>query len=339
MKPPPVKLVATHGENPASLVGGRLGLARWAFGVFLFAALVVVVLHFGDMQDFVQLARAAEPEWLLLAVLAQVATYVSIGAIWREALKEAGHARSLASLVTLGIAKLFADQAISIGGMSGTILLMRGLARRDIPPRIAIAALLVEMVTYYGAYLIVVLIGVGLLLANYKANSLILIGAVVFTIMAVAVPGGVLWVRHLGRLPLPAWTERFPKAMSVLKAVVEAPSDLLRNRNLIVRVAALQLGVFLLGALTLWFSFRALGSSPPFWISFVAFVIASSAATISVIPLGLGSFEAASVMVLHLLGVSLGPGLTATLLLRILTFWLPMIPGLLLMRREFQDED
>ena len=223
--------------------------------------------------------------------------------------------------------------------MSGTILLMRGLARRDIPPRITMAALLVDMVTYYGAYLIVVLIGVGLLLANHKANGLILVGAAVFTIMVVAVPGSVLWARHLGRLPLPTWTARFPRAELLLKALVEAPSDLLRNRNLFVRVATLQLSIFLLDALTLWFSFRALGSSPAFWISYVAFVVASAAATISVIPLGLGSFEAASVMVLHLLGVSLGRGLAATLLLRILTFWSPMIPGLLLTRREFQDED
>ena len=242
-------------------------------------------------------------------------------------------------LATLAIVKLFADQAIPIGGVSGTILLMRGLARRDIPPRITMAALLVDMVTYYGAYLIVVLIGVGLLLANHKANGLILVGAAVFTIMVVAVPGSVLWARHLGRLPLPTWTARFSRAELLLKALVEAPSDLLRNRNLFVRVSTLQLSIFLLDALTLWFSFRALGSSPAFWISYVAFVVASAAATISVIPLGLGSFEAASVMVLHLLGVSLGRGLAATLLLRILTFWSPMIPGLLLTRREFQDED
>ena len=178
-----------------------------------------------------------------------MATYVAAGAIWQEVLKQSGHAQSLASLATLAIVKLFADQAIPIGGMSGTILLMHGLARRDIPPRITMAALLVDMVTYYGAYLIVVLIGVGLLLANHKANGLILVGAAVFTIMVVAVPGGVLLARHLGRLPLPAWTARFPRAVLLLKAVVEAPSDLLRNRNLIVRVATLQVSIFLLDAL------------------------------------------------------------------------------------------
>jgi uncharacterized protein (TIRG00374 family) len=101
------------------------------------------------------------------------------------------------------------------------------------------------------------------------------------------------------------------------------------------KVTLLQLSIFLLDSVTLWLSFQALGHAPPFWNCFVAFVVASAAATIGPIPLGLGTFEAACVAILHLLGVPLSRGLAATLLLRLLTFWLPMIPGVLLTRREF----
>jgi glycosyltransferase 2 family protein len=52
------------------------------------------------------------------------------------------------------------------------------------------------------------------------------------------------------------------------------------------------------------------------------------------IPLGLGTFETACVGMLALLGVAIESALTATLLLRGLTFWLPMVPGLWLARRE-----
>jgi glycosyltransferase 2 family protein len=52
------------------------------------------------------------------------------------------------------------------------------------------------------------------------------------------------------------------------------------------------------------------------------------------IPLGLGTFEAACVGMLSLLGVAIEAALAATLLLRGLTFWLPMVPGLWLARRE-----
>jgi uncharacterized protein (TIRG00374 family) len=100
------------------------------------------------------------------------------------------------------------------------------------------------------------------------------------------------------------------------------------------KVTLLQLSIFLLDSLTLWFAFQALGHAPPFWNCFVAFVVASAAATIGPIPLGLGTFEAACVAILHVLGVPLSSSLAATLLLRFMTFWLPMVPGMLVMRRE-----
>jgi magnesium-transporting ATPase (P-type) len=50
--------------------------------------------------------------------------------------------------------------------------------------------------------------------------------------------------------------------------------------------------------------------------------------------LGLGTFEAACVAMLRTLGVPLEAALTATLLLRGFTLWLPVLPGLLLARRE-----
>lgn len=181
----------------------RGGLARWAFGIFLLAAVIGAVLHFGDIEEFATLARSAKPEWMLLALLAQAGTYVAAGAIWRAALKRAGHPQPLASLAALGLVKLFADQALPIGGVSGVIVLMRGLARRDIPPRITMAALLVDMVTYYGAYLAVVLVAVAILIVNREANAIILVGAAVFAIMVVAVPGAVLWLRRLGRFLCP----------------------------------------------------------------------------------------------------------------------------------------
>jgi hypothetical protein len=54
------------------------------------------------------------------------------------------------------------------------------------------------------------------------------------------------------------------------------------------------------------------------------------------VPLGLGSFEAGSAGMLSLLGVPLPVALAATLLLRGFTLWLPLLPGLILMRGSFK---
>jgi len=55
--------------------------------------------------------------------------------------------------------------------------------------------------------------------------------------------------------------------------------------------------------------------------------------TLGPIPLGLGSFEVTSTTTLHLSRVPIALAFAATMLLRILTLWLPLLPGLFLMRK------
>ena len=84
---------------------------------------------------------------------------------------------------------------------------------------------------------------------------------------------------------------------------------------------------------------RAVGSPTGFAPAFACFLIASVFATLMVVPGGLGTFEGASVAMLHLFGVPLAAALAATLLLRGFTFWLPMLPGLWLARREMAPSE
>lgn len=57
------------------------------------------------------------------------------------------------------------------------------------------------------------------------------------------------------------------------------------------------------------------------------------AVTLGPIPLGLGSFELVCTASLKLLGVPIEAALAGTLMLRVMTLWLPLLPGLFLMRR------
>jgi uncharacterized protein (TIRG00374 family) len=139
----------------------------------------------------------------------------------------------------------------------------------------------------------------------------------------------------VGAHRLPAiWVRRLPGTALLLKTIAEAPTDLLRDPVLLAETVILEFAVFALDALTLWLVFRALGDTPAIWAAYVSFIMASMAATLGPIPLGLGTFEAACVGMLSLLGVTIETALAATLLLRGLTFWLPMVPGLWLAKRE-----
>lgn len=67
-------------------------------------------------------------------------------------------------------------------------------------------------------------------------------------------------------------------------------------------------------------------------VFFIAMIMACSSSTLSPIPLGLGTFEAVATGTLVLLGIKFEAALTAVLLLRGSTFWLPLAPGLWLTR-------
>jgi uncharacterized protein (TIRG00374 family) len=94
--------------------------------------------------------------------------------------------------------------------------------------------------------------------------------------------------------------------------------------------------VFLADAATMQACIHALGVHAPLSAGYVAFMIASIAVILGPIPMGLGSFEAVSIAMLRLFGVPFEAALSATLLFRGFTLWLPLIPGGLLLRHELK---
>ena len=342
------ELLSSQGEfvpdtrtGPLGIAPVRLGeasrvhpLLSWAIGFLALVALILAVLHFGSLERIIELVRSARPAWLLLAILVQAATYVGAALVWRQTLHRAGHPRSLRTLVPLGIAKLFTDQVLPSGGISGTMLVISGLIRRRVPPEVAMAAMLASLVSYDIAYLMVVLTSTGVLWLHDRANFPLLIGVAIFSVITVAIPTAVFGLKRWGdRQPI-TWLSRLFGATALLQALADAPTDLLRSSGLLIQTAGLQVAIFMLDALTLWLAFNSIGAAPAIWVVFVSFAIASMAATIGPIPVGLGTFEAGSVGMLSYLGVSIEAALAGTLLLRGLTFWLPMLPGIWLARRE-----
>jgi len=106
--------------------------------------------------------------------------------------------------------------------------------------------------------------------------------------------------------------------------------------QLLIITTLLQETIFLLDAYTLKVMLNAVGQDVSFLVVFPSFVVASVVATLSPVPLGLGTFEATCVAMLSMLGVTLEAAFTATLLLRGFTLWLPMIPGLWLTKLEMR---
>lgn len=310
--------------------------STWFLGLLLLSGLIVSITHFGEIERFILQVRHSQPSWLIVAFLLQVATYFSVAMVWWQALRHGGVRYPLLLLVPLGVAKLFSDQAMPSGGMTGTAFFVAALKGRGVPPRLCMGTMLVSLVTYYAAYLLAAVTSIILLLVYHAINPWIIAITIIFCLVAVAIPAGVLLLKNWSKAQLPSWLMWPPGVKNLVQAFADAPGELLRNPTLIVFSILFQGAVFLLDAATLWVLLMAIGRQVSFWAAFPSFVLASIAATLGPIPLGLGTFEATCVAMLSLLGIHIEAGLTATLLLRGFTLWLPMLPGLWLARRELR---
>lgn len=310
-------------------------IAGWMSGLLALVAVIAMAAHLGDVEHFLRLLRAIAPGWLLLALLLQAGTYLAVAWSWWLGLRRAGEARLYTSLGTLALEKLFVDQAVPSGGVSGTGFLLAALVRRGVPTRGALAALLADLVGHYAAYLATACAALAVLWHWHQLRSWMVGLTVVFSLVCVAIPVGALSLHRLGGRKV-AWLRRLPGMQTLLDAFVAAPTSVLRRTRLLLAMAALNAGVIVLDAATLWAMLRAIGEQSALAVAFASFVLAMMVAMLGPIPLGLGTFEATCTTALVMFGEPIEAALTATLLLRGFTTWLPMLPGLLLTRRELR---
>lgn len=311
----------------------------WVLAALLIAGVALAAMHWGDVKKFGKLLTEAKPVWLLAAFGLQLTTYLGLSVQWWVALRKGHTPERVGDLFRLTFAKHFADQVVPTAGLSGNVLLVDRLVNLGVPRSNAVAALLLQIIAYYLSYALGAL-WVLVVLWWKSRMSLLLSGAVlVFLVIAIAIPLLVLWLHWRGQEKIPKWISKWSKAENFFELVGEAPGELVRDPVLIAIVTALNLGVFVADALTMQTCLLALGVHAPLSAGYVAFMIASIAVILGPIPMGLGSFEAVSIAMLRLFGVPFEAGLSATLLFRGFTLWLPLFPGGILLRTEFKEEN
>jgi Mg2+-importing ATPase len=308
----------------------------WLAGIALISVLCIAALHFSEAEEIARIAERAQPWWLAVALVLQSATYFAQGEIWRVIGKAAGHTLSRAEAARLSVAKLFVDQALPTAGVSGTAAVARYLGQAGMPMPAVRASVVINLTSYFASYVILLLLALvwlplsGPAFATVAiASALFIAGSIVVVVLLLRLPGRVAsgFVERIGRIkPL----------RSLLEAGAGTDVRLVRSAKLFAQTCAAQVAIMLLDAATLWVLLRALGAEASAIGVFSSFMISNLFRTLGVLPGGLGTFEASSVLTLKLVGVALPVALSATLLFRGLSFWLPMIPGLWLSRRLFR---
>ena len=308
----------------------------WLLALLLLAALAFAGFHWGDVKKFAELLSKAKPLWLLGALLLQIGTYVTLAFEWRLVLRAGKCAAPFPRLLPLTVTKHFADQMVPTAGMSGNVVVVDRLTALGASKGTAVAAVILTIIAYYASYAVTAVAALTLLWWRGSTSSMIVGVMVAFFAIAAAIPALALWLQKNGEDALPPWLERFGALRDLSDMIGKAPGKLVRDRRLIGEMTLLNGAAFALDALTMQFCLLALGVSAPFAAAFAGFIMASIVTTLGPIPMGLGSFEAVSVGTLRAMGVPFEAALSATLLFRGFTLWIPLIPGTIAARRDLK---
>lgn len=321
-------------KNTTSGGKRRLVIAAWTTSIVLLLGLILIGAHFGQTKRFLELIGHLALGWVLAAILLQAATYLCAAAVWVRALAGNRIHRSIRSLLPLGLAKLFMDQAVPSAGLSGTILVVRGLVHRGISRRAATVAVVVGLAGFYLASGLTVAAALAILWLGGDLNRKFVWLSTPILFFATAIPIGVLWMRARGARRTPSWLRRLPLFAHLAGGLGSAPRPKSSNRRVLLETTSLQLAIFLLDAATLGAALWAVGAHARLTSLFASFVIAFLVGSITLLPGGIGSFDGTCVAMLHWAGVPFEESLAATLAYRGFTLLLPLPLGLWLARRE-----
>lgn len=316
----------------------RYGWRSWVSilsGVVSLLAIIIIVTHIGEVGEILSVFKKTNPYWLFTAILLQSGTYIAIAWIWKIFLRERGISLPNRDLIKLSVLKLFADQAFPSLGVSGTLISSKILRDKGLDRGTVAALFFIQIFSYYCAYVAAFTIALFLILTIGSFSKIIIYISIISWLLLLCVLGSLIYVWWaIMKKNIPKILFRIKRIAPFLETITESQGHLTGSSGVITAAIALQILVFVLDVATLSAVFRMLGGVISLSAAFVSFMFAAVIGTFSFTPGGLGFFEGSSILVMHSFGVSVEFALTATLLFRGLTYWLPFIPGFLISHEE-----
>jgi uncharacterized membrane protein YbhN (UPF0104 family) len=296
----------------------RLERVRPRTLVTVAAAAIAVYLLLGQLAsvDLRQVVTAADWRWGLAALALSALTYAA------AALSISGWVVEPLRFGRTLLAQLAASFVTLVGPSTvGTVALnARYLQRAGIPPALAVASVGVSQLV--GLVLHIGLLALFVLLTGTSQRPAFAVPGWAFAVGGVvAALALVLVVMPKGRTVLrtriqPLVTETLPRLVEVLQ----------RPKKLAEGVG----GTLLLNAsyvLCLWTAVHAFGGSLDIATVAVVYLAGSALGAMAPTPGGLGAVEAALAAGLGAAGLASEAAVSAVLLYRLVTFWLPVLPG------------
>jgi glycosyltransferase 2 family protein len=295
----------------------RLERVRPRSVVTLIASLVAGYLLLGQLGrvSLLSTLKAADWRWAALALVLSAVTY--LGAAWSLSGYVPGRLK-FRPLVLAQLAGSFVT-LVTPAAVGGAALNIRYLQRRKIPAAVAAASVGLSQVVAFVLHLLLLVVFAAI--TGSQAHSLqpptwvyfVIAALIIIVLTVVAIPAG----RRLLRARLaPVLSQVVPR----LLAVMQQPRKLAEG----IGGALLLTGAYIL---CLDACIRALGGSIPLASAAVVYLTGAALGSAVPTPGGLGAVEAALSAGLTAAGLPGAIAVSAVLLFRTLTFWLPIPVG------------
>jgi uncharacterized protein (TIRG00374 family) len=339
MSDPDVPEIAEDDEHGLEIT--RRGLLTLAgFLAAAIAALYFLLPQVAGLGDTWERIRNGSPWWMAVGLLFTGGMFAGYVMQFRGVFLHArGGARiGWRAAYQITMAGLAASRLFAAGGAGGLVLTAWALRRSGMRARDVADTTLAFLILTYVPYVVALIVcGVGLRAGVFSGPApftLTVLPAVIAAVaiaiaLAIALVPTDLQRRveaaadHPGRFARLA--QRLANAPAAASAGVRIAIDHVRSGNLALAGAFVFWGC---QVAVLWAAFRAFGEAPPLAVLVQAFFL-GMLGNLLPIPGGVGGVEGGLIGAFVGFGVDSGLAVVAVLVYRALTFWLPLIPGVI----------
>jgi uncharacterized protein (TIRG00374 family) len=309
---------------------------------FLFAtilALYFLLPRLAGLEDTWKRIEDGDPWWIALSFVFTVGMFAGYVEMFRGVFHKVGEGvigRRESYLITM--AGLAASRIFAAGGAGGLVLQAWALRQAGLPKRVVADKTISFLVLTYFPYAVAVVIaGFGLYLGIFPGAApftmtvvpaVIAIVAMAVTSLIVLVPTDLTrrldgWAKRTG--PLGRIAQKLAAVPAASSAGVRDAIGHLKSRNPALLGATL---FWAFQVAVLWAAFKAFGTPPPLAVLVQAFFV-GMLGNLLPIPGGVGGVEGGMIGAFAAFGVDAGLAVVAVLVFRAMTFWLPLVPGVI----------
>jgi uncharacterized protein (TIRG00374 family) len=330
---------AGDDDHPGLQLTRRNVVTLVGFLAAALAALYFLLPQLAGLKGTWQRIEGGAPHWIVLAFVLTTGMFGGYVAMFRGIFVRAGTVRiGWKESYQITMAGLAASRLFAAGGAGGLVLTAWALRQARVEPRVVADKTLSFLILTYLPYAAAVVVcglglGTGVFAGPDPVTLTLLPAGVALAMFAVAaaiafVPTDLQrrledFAGRAGRLGRLA--QRLANAPAAASAGIRDAVAHLRSRDpaLLGAVAfwAFQIGV-------LWAAFRAFGGHVPAAVLVQGFFV-GMLGNLLPLPGGVGGVEGGMIGAFAAFGVDAGLAVVAVLVFRALTFWLPMVPGVI----------